>query len=95
MVGSRTRSPPSLSGKWISRCHLLRCGGRSRKVRAGVCFPPVRAVPSCTATSTGRATFYSHTYADDFHDHSLVVFLLHNLMSRYLSGRVNVAAGGS
>ena len=28
-------------------------------------------------------------------DHSLVVFLLHNLVSRYLSGRVNVAAGGS
>jgi hypothetical protein len=38
---------------------------------------------------------YSRTYADDFHDYSLVVFLLHNLMSRYLSGRVNVAAGRS
>jgi hypothetical protein len=43
----------------------------------------------------GHRHVYSRTYANDFHDHSLVVFLLHNLMSRYLSGRVNVAAGGS
>ena len=38
---------------------------------------------------------YSRTYGGYFYDHSLVVFRLHNLMSRYLSGRVNVAAGGS
>ena len=38
---------------------------------------------------------YSRTYGGYFHDHSLVVFLLHNLMSRYLSRRVNIAAGGS
>jgi hypothetical protein len=43
----------------------------------------------------GHSHIYSRTYADDFRDHSLVVFLLHNLMSRYLSGRVNVAAAGS
>src|ERR1700727_1772350 len=33
---------------------------------------------------------YSRTYGGYFYDHSLVVFRLHNLMSRYLSGRVNI-----
>jgi hypothetical protein len=38
--------PPPQFGKWILQSHLLRCCGHSRRVRTGICFPLVLAVPS-------------------------------------------------
>ena len=56
----------------------------------------LRRVPRAPDPAQRWLTFLrNYRKAIDFHDHSLVIFLLHNLMSRHLSVRVNVAAGGS